>query len=198
MRLKPKDPKTLYKDFLEAMDDAAAIRTVAEAATQKAKEEGGSSELTELIVWPTNFVDFLERRINQQLVVRAYVLDPNKATPPVAGQARMRVLPPESLPIGGDPEGLIRVDEIGAQRGFGGSQNSANGESTPTKSGATRLSDQLRDYWKKHLDPSEQPDPGDLGALQAIQAAQDAFDERLTESFAAAFTEVEATPVTRV
>ena len=104
----------------------------------------------------------------------------------------MQVLPPESLPIEGDPlEGLIRVDEIGAQRGFGGSQNGANGESASTKSGATRLSEQLRDYWKKHLDPSEQPDPSDLGALQAIQAAQDAFDERLTESFAAAFIEVE-------
>ena len=65
MRLKPKDPKTLYKDFLEAMDDAAAIKTVADAATQKEKEEGGSSEPTKLIVWPTNLVDFLERKINQ-------------------------------------------------------------------------------------------------------------------------------------
>ncbi len=33
--------------------------------------------------------------------------------------------------------------------------------------------------------------PKDLGALQAIEAAQDAFDERLTESFKVAFTEVE-------
>ena len=37
---------------------------------------------------------------------------------------------------------------------------------------APGLSDQLRSYYAKHLDPTDRPDPHDLGALQAIEAAQ--------------------------
>ncbi|MBW3244990.1 hypothetical protein KUV57_20225 [Epibacterium sp. DP7N7-1] len=41
-----------------------------------------------------------------------------------------------------------------------------------------------------HLHPSERPGIDDLGALQAIEKAQQACDERLAKSFKAAFAEV--------
>ena len=53
------------------------------------------------------------------------------------------------------------------------------------------MSDQLRRYWNKHLDPFENPDPKDIEALRAIEQAQQAFDERLREGFSAAIQEVE-------
>jgi predicted ATP-dependent endonuclease of OLD family len=53
------------------------------------------------------------------------------------------------------------------------------------------LSEQLRSYYRKHLDPLESPEPKDYEALQAITAAQNKFDEKLTDSFQAAFVEVE-------
>jgi predicted ATP-dependent endonuclease of OLD family len=83
------------------------------------------------------------------------------------------------------------VNDIPAQRGFGDAQPVDNEDNTSSRSGGSRLSDQLRMYYSRHLDPTDRPDPQDLGALQAIEAAQDAFDARLTESFKAAFSEVE-------
>jgi predicted ATP-dependent endonuclease of OLD family len=119
-------------------------------------------------------------------------LDPSQLVPPAKSLARPQVLPSGSCPIDGDPlSALIRVHDIPAQRGFGEEQQTAeDGDATAATSGS-RLSDQLRSYYAKHLDPTKGPDPKDLGALQAIEAAQDAFDKRLTESFENAFTEVE-------
>ena len=53
------------------------------------------------------------------------------------------------------------------------------------------MSEQLRSYWNKHLDPFENPDPTDIEALRAIEQAQQAFDVRLREGFSAAIQEVE-------
>jgi hypothetical protein len=83
------------------------------------------------------------------------------------------------------------VHDIPAQRGFGEEPTGQDDEDGPAAAVGSRLSDQLRSYYAKHLDPAKGPDPKDLGALQAIEAAQDAFDKRLTESFKDAFTEVE-------
>ena len=55
-----------------------------------------------------------------------------------------------------------------------------------------KLSEQLRSYYSKHLDPSEFPDPADLDALQAIEAAQRLFDDRLEKGFSAAIRELES------
>jgi len=52
------------------------------------------------------------------------------------------------------------------------------------------LSEQLRTYYRSHLDPGDSPDVSDLEALRAIEAAQSAFDTRLTTSFAPALREV--------
>lgn len=57
--------------------------------------------------------------------------------------------------------------------------------------GWTRLSKQLSAYYKKHLDPSDQPEPKDLDALQALEAAQVAFDNRLKVDFAGPLKELE-------
>lgn len=86
---------------------------------------------------------------------------------------------------------LVRIHDIPAQRGFGEEAPSDDDEDAPAGSPGSRLSDQLRSYYSKHLDPTKEPDVKDLGALQAIEAAQDAFDQKLTESFEAAFKEVE-------
>ncbi|WP_406867884.1 ATP-dependent nuclease [Paraburkholderia fungorum] len=145
-----------------------------------------------LTLWPDNLVDFLGKKLSTHFTIRAYSLDPAKLAAPDKSQARPQALPAASLPIEGDPlNGLIRVHDIPAQRGFGEEQSSRDDEDTPAASAGSRLSDQLRSYYAKHLDPTKGPDPKDLGALQAIEAAQDAFDKRLTESFEVAFTEVE-------
>lgn len=191
LRYEPKDLQELYKEFLAVSDDAQALKLAAETARREQAEDGKPGEPPpKLTIWPTSLIDFLGRRLSQHFAVRAYSLDPTVILE--ESQEGPQTLADDALPIEGDPlAGLIRVNDIPAQRGFGEAQPSDGDASVRVRAGGTRLSDQLRTYYAKHLDPTDQPDPRDLGALQAIEAAQDAFDARLTESFAAAFAEVE-------
>jgi predicted ATP-dependent endonuclease of OLD family len=185
LRLEPRDTELLLKEFVEAIGSAEALMKAV------AEKEGGSGTPQKLTLWPINMMDFLSRKLNSHFRVRAYCLDPKQLAEPVKAIAQPQVLPADPLPIDGDPlAGLVRVNEINAQRGFGDS-NSADPEDEPgNRSSSHRLSDQLRVYYNKHLDPSDRPGIDDLGALQAIEQAQAAFDTRLMDSFKAAFTEV--------
>lgn len=190
LQYEPEDLGALYKDFITAATDADALRAAALAEHAKATEPGDPPKLT---LWPTTLVDFLSRQLTGHFTIRAYTLDPAKLAAPLKSQAQPQTLTAASLPIEGDPlKGLVRVHDIPAQRGFGEEAVKEEDDDVPAGSPGSRLSDQLRSYYSKHLDPTKGPDPKDLGALQAIEAAQDAFDQRLTESFAAAFKEVES------
>jgi predicted ATP-dependent endonuclease of OLD family len=193
LRYEPKDLGLLYKDFMGAVTDAEALRAAAIAAVA-AENAGADTQPAppKLTIWPSNLVDFLSKRLSAHFTIRAYTLDPAQLVRPVKAQALPQELHLATLPIEGDPlKGLIRVHDIPAQRGFGEEQSGDDDDDAPVSTSSNRLSDQLRSYYAKHLDPTKGPDPKDLGALQAIEAAQDAFDKRLTESFTAAFSEVE-------
>ncbi|WP_454883516.1 AAA family ATPase [Sphingomonas oryzagri] len=193
LRYEPKDLALLYKDFMGAVTDAEAMKAAAIAAVEAEHPDiDPQPDPPKLTVWPSHLVDFLSKRLSAHFTIRAYTLDPALLVGPVKSQAQPQALPIASLPIEGDPlKGLIRVHDIPAQRGFGEEQSGDDDDDTPVSASSNRLSDQLRSYYAKHLDPTKGPDPKDLGALQAIEAAQDAFDKRLTESFTAAFSEVE-------
>ncbi len=186
LRYEPKDLDTLFKEFFTAITEANAMRAAAAAA---AAGKGASTKLT---VWPESLVDFLTKRLSSMFTIRAYPLDPALLASPEKLRARPQVLPPSALPIDGDPlNGLIKVHDIPAQRGFGEIPSGIDDDGEMhTSAGETRLSEQLRSYYAKHLDPSKGPDPMDLEALQAIAAAEDAFDLKLTESFSECFNEV--------
>lgn len=192
LRYEPEDLGLLYKDFMGAVSDAKALKVVADAAAQEHPDADPPPRPPKLTIWPENLVDFLSKRLSTHFTIRAYSLDPAKLAAPDKSQARPQALPAASRQIEGDPlNGLIRVHDIPAQRGFGEEQSGQEDDDASASAAGSRLSDQLRSYYSKHLDPTKGPDPKDLGALQAIEAAQDAFDERLTESFKDAFTEVE-------
>lgn len=194
LRYEPKDIGLLYKDFMGAVSDAEMMRAAAlAAAAAEHPDVDPPPAPPKLTIWPENLVDFLGKRLSSHFTIRAYPLDPTKLEArDDKSQARPQVLPAASRAIEGDPlNGLIRVHDIPAQRGFGEEQSGQEDDDAPASAAGSRLSDQLRSYYAKHLDPTKGPGPEDLGALQAIEAAQDAFDKRLTESFTAAFTEVE-------
>lgn len=186
LRYEPNDLNKLFKEFITAVTQANAMRT---AAAEAAAAKGGGGKLT---VWPETLVDFLTKRLSSMFTIRAYPLDPALLVPPEKLRALPQVLPTSALPIDGDPlSGLIKVHDIPAQRGFGEIPSGAEEEGElQTSAGGARLSEQLRSYYAKHLDPAKGPDPMDLEALQAIEAAEDAFDLKLTESFSECFAEV--------
>lgn len=190
-RREPNDPEQLQKDFLTTREEAKTIEG-ADAGGDAASAEGASSPV---ILWPRTLTEYLQRRFSSQFTVRAYVLDPAKLAAPEHGLARPQALDSGAVPIEGEAfKGLIRIDEIPAQRGFG----HLDGFSDPEEDGpavrasATRkLSEQLRRYWNRHLDPFDSPDAKDIDALRAIEQAQKAFDDRLREGFGEALGEVE-------
>ncbi|MGY8684739.1 AAA family ATPase [Bradyrhizobium sp. UFLA05-153] len=194
LRYEPDDLTALYKDFIAAIAEADSLRATASAQQASVQPEGNiaPAEPPKLTLWPSTLIDYLSRRLSRHFALRAYTLDPSQLKPPVKSQAQLQPLTASSLPIDGDPlKGLVRVHDIPAQRGFGEEIAKDDDEGASSGPAGSRLSDQLRSYYSKHLDPAKGPDAKDLGALEAIEAAQDAFDQRLTESFAEAFQEVE-------
>ncbi|MFO3796081.1 MAG: AAA family ATPase [Anaerolineales bacterium] len=192
LRLEPKDATQLQKDYLTARDEARRI----EAADNATGEKGDQTGQTAVVLWPRSLTDFLRRRFSSLFTIQSYILDPEKLIDPQHGIARPQSLPHDPFPIGSEPfKGLIRIDEIGAQRGFGHADGLKDFDDDGALSGSTatrRMSDQLRRYWSKHLDPFENPNPQDIEALRAIEKAQQAFDARLKDGFLPAIQEVEA------
>lgn len=190
LRYEPKDLNGLFKEFITAIIEANAMRAAAAAAA--VAKAAGAAPAPKLTVWPETLVDFLTKRLSSMFTIRAYPLDPALLASPERLRALPQTLPASALPIEGDPlSGLIKVHDIPAQRGFGDIPSGVEDEGElPTSVGGTRLSEQLRSYYAKHLDPAKGPEPTDLEALLAMEAAEDAFDLKLTESFTECFTEV--------
>lgn len=182
--LEPDEMSALYTDYRK---ERARVAQLEDAL---GKEDPPGSPLT---LWPQNLHDYLNRRLADKFKVRWYRLDPQQLEKPDKStrMAKMQQLSPTALPLENNPlSGLIRVHEINAQRGFGEHSDSNQGDNAGPN-GARKLSEQLRSYYSRHLDPGDSPDISDLEALRAIEAAQSAFDTRLSSSFEPAIREVE-------
>lgn len=188
LRYEPDEPIKFQQEYIAARTKAADTT----AAAIKAAERKGDPPQLEL--WPLNLVDFLDRRVRSFFKVKTYLLDPAKLSDPKDGLAEMQVLPEGLEPVEGNPlDGLIQIDEISAQRGFGSPttprvrRDEAGGDA---KSGR-RLSTQLRSYYDNHLDWQDTPELSDIKAMEALDKARKAFDERLSDSFNKALKELQ-------
>ena len=148
-------------------------------------------------LWPTTMKDFLERGFSSKFRVRSYILDPDKLETPKNGMAQPQLLAPNIEASEDNPfSGLIRIDEINAQRGFSDAGNngdsSDDGDAEPSKrSDKRKLGDQVRSYFDKHLNPSDMPEGADIDALEALYHAQNTFNGRLESSLAAPLNEIQ-------
>jgi predicted ATP-dependent endonuclease of OLD family len=167
------------------------------AAARQCQTGGDAGGATPTRIWPVNLTDFLERRLRVNTGVVAFALDPAAYVPLVKGLATPQGLAGNALPLEKNPfKRLIKIDEIAAQRDFadaGGRTRSPEEDAQDDSSRRfkRRLSDQLRAYYDRHLDPAKTPSSSDYEALGAIQLAERSFDRRLKEGFAAAFEELE-------
>lgn len=191
LRFEPKDAQALQQEYLTAKRAAAEVMAKAEPGEK-------SASASTFALWPRSMMEFLTQRMRATFEVRAYLLDPVKLKAPENGKACPQPLPENSDPIDGDPfHGLIRIDEIGAQRGFGhaspsgASRGTDSREDFPEPRTGKKLSSQLRNYYAQHLDPFDTPEPKDLQALLALHEAQTAFGKRLVDGFSDALTELE-------
>ncbi len=225
LRLEPKDQAALQREYLKARAEIAATLAVkvtvdavidpspAAVAVVPVKPEDPMTDANPAVgvemtpteskafvvsLWPQSMTHFIERKIRSMFGVRAYLLDPAKLVAPVSGLAVPQVLDATNEPLDGDPfKGLICIDEISAQRGFGFSarpkapRQSEGEQDRQETSGGRKLSTQLRSYYSNHLDPYDKPEAKDLEALQALELAQSQFEKRLQEGFSEALKELE-------
>ncbi|MBF2754395.1 MAG: AAA family ATPase [Gammaproteobacteria bacterium AqS3] len=184
-RLQPKDESKLQKAYVVARAQSHSLETT------KKRTEGDLSDL----LWPLSLTDFLKRRLSDLFSIEAYILDPAKFSKADRGESQPQPLPDNAEPIGSNPlKGLIQIDEIGAQRGFGQTTESGDPDDDGTLAGSSssrRMSHQLQRYWNRHLDPLKHSSEQDIRALAAIKTAQETFDEKLMNGFSAAIQEVE-------
>lgn len=187
MRLEPKNAAQLQQEYVTARAQALVLQAAGAALAQVQDKAAADFQVT---IWPQSLVEFLQRRLTAVFMVRAYVLDPAACTDPEHGVAKPQAFN-QIEPIDGDPfQGLIRVDEISAQRGFGVANEENGDEEVNTVSSSRKLSVQLRQYYTRHLDPHENPDAQDLLALKAIEEAQHAFNLRLSDGFRSSLKEI--------
>lgn len=173
--LAPKNIEKLYHAYKSAYESA------------RDTEEVSSKEKSSLSLWPSSMRDYLDKELQSHFEVQSYILDPAQCQAPENGIAKPQALPADSEPLKQEPfEGLFKIDVINAQRGF-------SDPTTESKSqaGFASLSNQLRMYYLKHLDPSDAPEPSDVEALEAIGIATKMFDEKLFTSFKPAISELE-------
>jgi len=221
LRYQPKDAEALQREFLKARAQIVAILEGAseKVAVQRPVEAKSETNLTlvgdadattrtlgqpdareqlKISLWPQSMIEFLERRMRPLFTVRAYLLNPARLEKPRDGLAVPQRLAPDDEPIEGDPfKGLIVIDEISAQRGLGNvpasrqRREDETGDDHASAHDGRKLSTQLRSYYANHLDPYDTPEPKDLDALHALEAAGSAFDTRLKACFADALKELE-------
>ncbi|MFZ5978051.1 MULTISPECIES: AAA family ATPase [Hydrotalea] len=169
LRFEPVDVSALYKEFYSICGNARKM-----SAAKKKGTPGFS-------LWPKDMWDFLEKRLHEFFTIKTYLLDP-------ACKTTVQKLPANSLPLDTDAlKGLIKVDIINAQRGFT-DVNTEGGETTGTQK---NLSNQLRNYYEKHLNPELNTTEKDVEALRAMEDAKKLFEENLKESFKSAIGELE-------
>jgi hypothetical protein len=158
----------LYRDFVDSTNSAQAAKSTAK------EKEGADAKALEVSLWPRDLMDFLAERLHEHFEIAAYILDPDKVSPPDGGIAKPQTLGPDAIPMESDPFlGLLQIDEIPAQRGFGDDYQSGGNEAgkeggSVGKREARKLARQFRDYFLKHLDPFDKPAADDIRALKAM------------------------------
>ncbi|WP_369298897.1 ATP-dependent endonuclease [uncultured Neglectibacter sp.] len=164
-------PKNISKLFAEYRETYFAARK-----TEKAKGK------VDINLYPKDLCEFLERNLNAYFSMKAFILDPAQSNKdlPQATPFEMECFTDNPL------KGIIKVDMIDAQRGFADPDSSDSNERAKRQ-----LSDQMRSYYDKHLDPEKSPSPEDLDILKATEDAKKAFDKNLAIKFAPAIHELE-------
>lgn len=138
------------------------------------------SEQKDVLLWPQNLFDFLEKgsNFNRFLKQRHYIL----REPVAPGEAPSL----QSLSAGALRR-LIRVDVISEQRGLGADDSKLQ---TGPFSEKQQLNKLLRDYYDRFLNPEDHPEAGDLEILRQKQEMEREFSKQLGLQFEAPLGEL--------
>lgn len=169
LAFQPKDIGKLFSAYREAY---VAARTV----------ESSGKGSAHFHLYPKDLCDFLGKQLTEYFTVKSYILDPNPSLKePQLTPYAMECFTDNPL------KGIIKIDIINAQRGF-----SDPDSSDKIKQSQRQLSDQMRNYYDKHLDPEKLPTSEDLEILEVTEQSRGVFDENIAKKFAPAIKELES------
>jgi len=171
LMLQPSDISTMIAEYVDLYKKSREVEE---------KDENGKDRIK---LWPKTLCEYIEKRMPSIFTIRAYILDPEKISTleevPQTTDYEMECS--EQRPL----ERIICVDMIEAQRGF------YDPETAITGSDNRNLSNQLRNYYDKHLDPEKSPTVEDLNILKAMEEAKKTFNDNLEEKFRTSINELE-------
>lgn len=171
----PKDIAKIFADYREAF---FAARQTEKAQSKKKTGKNGNIHL-----YPKDLCEYLDKNFNALFVIKTFILNPEHEDfdKPQVTPFEMECFTDRPL------KGIVKVDMIDAQRGFADPDNPDNNDASKKQ-----LSEQLRSYYDKHLDPEKAPSSEDLDILKATEDAKKAFDRNLEIKFRPAIKELES------
>jgi len=180
LRLQPRDIEALRRTYLR-------VKTEADRTLESDVLAEGELKAK---LWPVDLADYLESELSSSFELKLYKLDPARISPSLAltdfdavgvihGQHELQAIDPDEEPLAMSVlKRLVRVDFVNAQRGLG-----ADGASS-------RLSEQVAEFYERHLDPGKRPGTEDLVAIRTTQQAAFTFDTRLESLFKDSLDEI--------
>jgi len=160
----------LPKDIGKLFDDYRAVYKQARSTENNDKDKS-----TPVKLYPLNLCDFIEKNISKYFGVKAFVLDPTKVNDIQSTDFANECEDKNPL------SKLIKIDTIGAQRGFTDADSSND---------VVSLSRQFKTYYNKHLDIDKVTLPEDLEVLKVLEKATEGFNKTLKEKFADSLEEL--------
>jgi len=160
----PKDIGKLFDDYRMAYNQA------------RSTESSGTDESIQVKLSPSNLCDFIEKVFAKYFEVKAFILDPAKIDDVQSTDFAYECEDKNPL------SKLIKIDTIGAQRGFADADSSND---------VVSLSHQFRAYYNKHLDIDKVTLPEDLKVLAVLEKATEGFNKTLKEKFADSLDELQ-------
>ncbi|MBS6025124.1 MAG: AAA family ATPase [Paeniclostridium sordellii] len=177
MVYQPEDFEKLYIDYIEAI----------EIKNKLIQELGDSRDDISDSIWPKDFGDFVKKSISKHFSIGYYKLDPNKSKVKIKEGYSPQTVDNSFGKLEKNPlKDIIKVDLIEAQREFT-LADLAMGNND--KSG--KLSKQLQEYYKEHLNPERMPSINDIKAIKAMRDAEIVFDKNLQESFSDSINQIQ-------
>lgn len=132
-------------------------------------------------LFPKDLCDFLDRKIGTYFSIKTYILDPKEFE-----KNKIQDTPFDSECTVDNPlKGVIKVDMIDAQRGFSDPDHLDSGNTRK------QLSEQMRNYYEKHLDPEKSPTLEDLEMLGKAEEAREVFEKGIISKFEPIIMELE-------
>jgi predicted ATP-dependent endonuclease of OLD family len=164
LNFEPKNLFNLYRTFRESI---LSIRNIMDSDKGRSK--------TKLELHPKDLWDFLnqDNKLSSYFEIKYYILNSQQ----LQGND-IDVQPTPSVVCETNPlQDIIKIDSIVAQREFSDPEGKNDNE-------IDTLSRQLQNYYNNYIDPSKGLiEEGDLDLLEAINTANDEFDNKLKNSF---------------